>query len=445
MNRIMLAMILASAAALPASAQEDPVKALQKRVQETAVKVSSAFVFFGGGSGVLISEDGWCLTNHHVIAPPPLPGGIERNLPPKVAVNLQDGKRRFADLTCSDSVGDIALLKLERAEGEKFPFITFADSDKLEVGQYVIAIGAPFSIGAQADPAPDRRHYPSVSLGIVSAMHRYQAQYGDCIQTDAAVNPGNSGGPLVDLDGRLVGINGRILTRYMNRVNSGVGFAIPANQIRNFLPKMKEGGTDRRIYHGTVAGLLLDDRPEQPGDVVVRDVVRNSAAHDAGFKQGDLVLAVNGQKAFSRYRFRGLVSTWPAETEITVTVKRGDKTLPIKVALESEQERTIMGEIQRPPPKGRGATGATFEDEKPGKDGQVTVVFVKPLSPSDEAGLLVGDVVLKVDTEAVKQSKTILERVQSRKPGDTVTLRVLRDGEELDIKIKLGLLGRSEE
>jgi serine protease Do len=342
-------------------------------------------------------------------------------------------------------VGDIALIKLQPAEGEKFSFIELGDSDKVEVGQYVLAIGAPFGIGAQFDPAPDARHYPSVSLGIVSAFHRYQAQYGDCIQTDAAVNPGNSGGPLVDLDGRLLGINGRILTRYMNRVNSGVGFAIPVNQIKNFLPKMKEGGVNRRIYHGRVIGLDLADQPDEAASVVVQDVRRNTLADDRGFKRGDVVQSVNGYKVFNRARFEGIVSTWPAETEVTVTVKREDKTLDIKVALEGVQQRAITGELLKPPPRTRGSTGATFEDEKPGKDGVVTVTFVTPLSPADDAGLSAGDVVLKIDGDSVKNRMTVLKRVQGHKPGETVTLLVLREGVERDIKIKLGQLGGGED
>ena len=444
MNRIWAALILAAAAATTAGAQDDPVKALQKRVQEVSRKVSSAFVFFPGGSGVFISEDGWCLTNHHVIAPPTM-RGVEIPAPTAYTVELQDAKRRAAELTCSDAVGDIALLKLEPAEGEKFPFLQFADSDKCEVGQYVLAIGAPFGIGAQGDTAPDGRHYPSVSLGIISALHRYQAQYGDCIQTDAAVNPGNSGGPLVDLDGRLVGINGRILTRFMNRTNSGVGFAIPSNQIRNFLPKMKEGGTKRRIYHGSVTGVELYEFADERGEVLVREVQNNTPAADRGLRRGDAVLSVNGQKVFNGRRFLGIVSTWPADSEVSLSVRRDGKTFDIKVPLEAVEERSITGELLKPPPKAKGSTGATFEDEKPGSDGPVTVTFVTPLSPADTAGLMIGDVVVKVDGQDVKNRKTIVDRIQSRKPGDSVTLRVQREGEEFDVKVKLGQLSRTEE
>ena len=417
----------------PAAAQDDPVIALQKRVEDTAKKASAAFVFLSGGSGVLISDDGWFLTNHHVIAPPARPDGIhEPDLPKKVRVNLQDAKGRIATLVCTDPVGDIALLKLEPEAGEKLPFLEFTDSDKLETGQYVLAIGAPFGIGAQGDPAPDHRHYPSVSLGIISALHRYQEQYGDCIQTDAAVNPGNSGGPLVDLDGRLAGINGRILTRYGNRVNSGVGFAVPANQIRNFLPRMKTGGVDRKIYHGRIAGLTVQDPGERTGTLVA-DVRTSSVAAKAGFKEGDLIVAVNGQKITTGRRFLGLISTWPAGSDVTVTVKRGDETLDCKAKLRSATARDITG---RPldPRSGGGRTGATFEEDKDG----VVVAFISSLSPAEDAGLAVGDVVLKVDGNDVDDLDALLVGVRSKKPGEKVTLLVRRDGKEREITITLG-------
>jgi serine protease Do len=422
MNLILSAVILAAAAA-----QQDPVTALQKRVEETSRKVNTAFVFFAGGSGVIISEDGWLLTNHHVI-------GGARTMPKSVEVRLQDAKKRVAELICTDPVGDIALLKMEPEEGTKFSFVPFADSDKAEIGQYVLAIGAPLGFGAHFDPAPDGRHYPSVSLGIVSALHRFQQQYGDCIQTDAAVNPGNSGGPLVDLDGRLLGINGRILTRYFNRVNSGVGFAIPSNQIANFLPKMKAGGIGRKIYHGQVMGLTLRDRNPDGEGAIVGGVRDRTAAANAGFKEGDVIVAVDGKRVFSPWRFQGLISTWPADSEVTVTVRRGDKTEKLKVTLESGTSRDITGEILDPRAERGGSSGATFNDEK---DGTVTVTFVKPFSAADEAGLAAGDIVLKVDGAEVKSRKTILDRVHGKKPGDTLVLTVRREGEEREIEITL--------
>jgi len=435
MRRALAAMILLAAAVRPAAAQDDPVVALEKRVQETARKASAAFVFLSGGSGVLISDDGWCLTNHHVVAPPvPVaPGTPEAKLAKRVPVNLQDAKGRFALLVCTDPVGDIALLKLEPEAGEKFPFLEFTDSDKLETGQYVLAIGAPFGIGAQGDPAPDHRHYPSVSLGIISALHRYQEQYGDCIQTDAAVNPGNSGGPLVDLDGRLAGINGRILTRYGNRVNSGVGFAVPANQIRNFLPRMKIGGIDRKIYHGEIGGLRIGNNEIERTGAVVRTVDTGSAADRAGLKEDDLIVAVNGQKVTTARRFLGLISTWPAGAEVTVTVRRGEESLDLKAKLRPAKARDITGR-ELDPRSGGGRTGATFEKTKEG----IVVTFVTPLSPADDAGLAEGDLVLKVDGTPVKELDGLLEEVRNKNPGDKVAILVRRDGKEREITVTLG-------
>jgi S1-C subfamily serine protease len=228
-------------------------------------------------------------------------------------------------------------------------------------------------------------------------------------------------------------------------VNSGVGFAIPANQIANFLPRMKEGGVNRRIYHGTITGLGVADQREKDAGVLVADVSRGTAASDRGFKEGDLILAVNGHKVFNRRRFQGILSTWPAESEVSVTVRRDDRTFDIKVPLEGLEERSITGEQIKPPPPAKGSTGATFEDDKPGKDGPVTVTFVAPLSPAEAGGLSQGDIVLRVDGVEVKNRKTILDHVQGKKPGEVVTFRVLREGGEQDLRVKLGRLTEAGE
>src|SRR5262245_15053014 len=164
-----------TALALAAVLLQDPVHDLQKKVEATARRVSDAFVFIGGGSAVLISGDGWFLTNHHV-------GGTMTH---GATVYLNDGRSFHATLVCTDAVGDVALFKMDEVK-ESLPHLEIGDSDALEVGQYVIAVGNPF--GLANVPAPDRRRYPSVSLGVVSALHRNQQSYSDCIQTDAAVN-----------------------------------------------------------------------------------------------------------------------------------------------------------------------------------------------------------------------------------------------------------------
>ncbi|MFN3487038.1 MAG: S1C family serine protease, partial [Planctomycetota bacterium] len=303
------------------AAQESPAEQLQKRVEACARHVTERFVFFTGGSGALISADGHCLTNHHVA------GELART-----RVTLHSGRQYFARRVSTDERGDLALFKIEGGEGETFPYLELGDSDRLEVGQYVLACGNPFGITL---PDGDGRMYPTVTLGVVSALHRRQGDYFDCIQTDAAVNPGNSGGPLVTLEGKLVGINGRIATRYMNRVNSGVGYAISSNQIRNFLPEMLKGGEDGRVYHGQVTGLIL--APEGSGGARVARVVPGSPAERAGFQAGDLVVGVNGYPIPNAARFFGVIGTYPKGTVVAVRVRRGALEREIRVLLDRYQ------------------------------------------------------------------------------------------------------------
>jgi len=416
-----LAFLLALSAA--ASAQDQAAR-LQKKIEECSRHVSERFVFFGGGSGVLISEDGYCLTNHHV-------AGTQNT----TKVTLHNGKQHPAKLVCTDALGDLSLFKIDAAE-EKLPFILLGDSDKLEMGQYVVACGNPFGI-TQRDV--DSKYYPTITLGIVSAIHRNQQTYFDCIQTDASVNPGNSGGPLVTLDGRLVGINGRIATRYMNRVNSGVGYAIPSNQIRNFLPGMKKGGENGKIHHGMVAGLQLVDQNTQGQGAKVASVRSGTTAETAGFKKGDFIVAVNGYPVFNRERYLGVVGTYPESTEVSVRVKRDDETVDLKVELEryNAMEGLGFGLPQRPAPvrpKGSGYLGAYVEETKDG----VKVMDVRPASPADDAGLQAGDLILSINDRKVATRDELLQRLWQRKPGARVKFTVKRGAEEVTVEAILG-------
>jgi serine protease Do len=280
--------------------------------------------------------------------------------------------------------------------------------------------------------------YPTITLGIVSAFHRNQQTYFDCIQTDAAVNPGNSGGPLVTLDGKLVGINGRIATRYMNRVNSGVGYAIPSNQIKNFLPKMMKGGEAGKIHHGMIAGLQLLDQNTQGEGAKIGSVRGGTTADAAGFKKGDLIIAVNGYSVFNRERYLGAIGTFPEKTEVTVKVKRDDEKVDLKVELDryNPVEGLGFGLPQKPAPvrpKGSGYLGAYVEDTKDG----VKVMDVRPASPADEAGLAVGDVILSVNDRKISGRDELLQRLWQRKPGARVKLGVKRGNEELEIEAVL--------
>jgi S1-C subfamily serine protease len=421
MKRTILTAAALAVLAGAAWAQADPVRELQKKVEAVAKKVSDAFVYIGGGSAVLISADGWFLTNHHV-------GGT---MAKGTDVYLSDGRRFRADLVCTDAVGDVALFTLKDVK-EELPFVEIGDSDTLEVGQYVVAVGNPFGL---ALPAPDRRRYPSVSVGVVSALHRFQQTYSDCIQTDAAVNPGNSGGPLVTLDGKLVGINGRIATRYMNRVNSGVGYAIATRQIKRFLPQMMEGGISGKIFHGQVNGLVFDSAPSQGLGAKVRDVRSGSSAEKHGFKAGDLIVKVEEYPIFSAARFLGVLGNWPMESEISVVVKRGGREETLKVVLDKYSGADIFGQApdQGRRPKGSGYLGVVIEDTEQG------TVFSNVVedSPAAKAGIRQGDQVLTVDGRKVMSRTTILERIWARKPGEKMKLKIKRGEEELEVEVEL--------
>jgi S1-C subfamily serine protease len=405
------------------SALQEPEARLQKKIEDCSKGISERFVFFLGGSGVFISEDGYCLTNHHV-------AGTQN----QTKITLFSGKQLMAKLVCTDSVGDLSLFKVQGAEGEKFAFVEIGDSDKLEVGQYVVACGNPFGITL---PAEDNRMYPTISLGIVSALHRYQGEYFDCIQTDAAVNPGNSGGPLVTLDGKMVGINGRIATRYMNRVNSGVGYAIPSAQIKAFLPGMMKGGEGGKAFHGMLTGLSLEVAPPGPG-VRVLGVRPDSAADKAGLRKGDLVTEVNGARIFNRERFLGVTGMHPNGTEISLKVQRGDETIDLKGKLDRYNRMELAGLAlpQRPEktrPKGSGFLGTTIEEAKEG----VKVTFVTAGSPADDADLKEGDFLTKLNGKRIADRDDFLSRIWQRKPGDKVKLTVVRDGKELEVEVVL--------
>jgi S1-C subfamily serine protease len=415
----------ATAAALLLGALQVIPAELRERVEDCAKKISERFVFFGGGSGVLISADGYALTNHHVA------GGLKTT-----KVTLYSGKQYDATLICTDELGDVSLFKVHGGPEEKFPYAELGDSDRLEMGQYVIACGNPFGITL---PAEDLKWYPTITLGIVSALHRNQQTYFDCIQTDAAVNPGNSGGPLVTIDGRVVGINGRIATRYMNRVNSGVGYAIPSNQIRNFLPEMLKGGKGGKIYHAMVAGLKLADENTQGRGARVMAVKAGSTADKAGLKRGDMITRVNQYAVFNKERYQGAIGVYPEGTDVTLRVEREGGPTELKVKLDRYSPFEAMGlpSPERPAPtrpKGSAYLGVYVEETKEG----LRVDDVRPDSPADQAGILKGDYLLKVNGRSLPDRNELNNRVWQRRPGDRVTFTLKRGDEELKLEVALG-------
>ena len=266
----------------------------------------------GSGSGVLIDPDGYALTNYHVVAEAT-----------KVSVGLSDGKVYSAVVKGRDPTGDIAVIKID---GGPFPFAELGDSDKLAVGDWALAMGNPFGL------ATDFR--PTVTQGIVSGLHRYlpgtiggDLVYTDCIQVDAPINPGNSGGPLFDMSGRLIGINGRVSVRpSRGKVNSGVGFAIPINQIKEFLPDLRKG---QRVHHAILGVELSEGSP----NVSVKQIVAGSAADKAGLQVGDIVRRFQGHEIRSEMELINRIGVLPSGKNARLVIERGGRQYDIEVVL----------------------------------------------------------------------------------------------------------------
>ncbi|RMG17189.1 MAG: PDZ domain-containing protein [Planctomycetota bacterium] len=382
-----------------ARAEEEALVALIERV-------SQAFVAIGGGSGVIISPEGEIITNDHVAG--------SREVGQQWTVIQPGGRFRQATLVAKDPRGDIALLKM--VQPGPYPYVPLGDSDALEVGQRVLALGNPFGFSKNGTP--------HASVGVISALHRYQGGYSDAIQTDTPINPGNSGGPLIDMQGRLVGINGRIAVRFGTRANTGVGYAIPANQIRAFLPTLRAGGV---VSHGKIEGLSLREAPGA-GGAMVRAVRPGSSAARAGLREGDLIVAAGGRPVSSPRRFQGIVGTLPAGAPLPIRVRRGEEELEVSVELSPRDRRLItkgayMGVVLAP-----GEGGAEIEEVVAG-------------SPAATAGLQTGDVIRLIDGQRVRNARTVVDYVATKTPGTKITLTVLRGEANLEIELILGKRG----
>ena len=266
------------------------------------------------GSGVILSEDGYILTNNHVV------DGAD-----EIKVSLADDKTTFdAKIIGKDSHTDIAVLKVD---GQKLPAITLTDSDKLEVGDFVLAIGNPFGVGQ------------TVTAGIVSAKGRGGmgiVDYEDFIQTDASINPGNSGGALVDAEGRLVGINTAILSRTGG--NQGVGFAVPINLARYVMERLVTDGKVTRGYLGVMiqpvtADLAKEFKLKDQSGALVGEVTPKSPAEAAGLKDGDVIVEFKGKKVTDSRHLRLMVAQTAPDTKVTLKVIRDGDELTCTVKL----------------------------------------------------------------------------------------------------------------
>lgn len=281
--------------------------AQQQRVEVMASAASATVSVFdgtgqGGGSGVLISPDGYVLTNYHVTSPA---GNFMK-------CSLPDGRIYEAVIVGLDPTGDVALIQLFGRDD--FPVAIIGNSDRVRVGDWCFAVGNPFLLATDFQP--------TITYGIISGVHRYQhpsgtlLEYTDCIQTDASINPGNSGGPLFDDEGNLIGINGRISVEKRGRVNVGVGYAISIHQVQNFMGYLRSG---RIVDHATLGASVSTD---EEGRVIVTNILGSSDAYRRGLRYADEIVQFAGRRIGSVNGFKNVLGTLPKGWRVPLTYRR---------------------------------------------------------------------------------------------------------------------------
>lgn len=367
----------------------------------------------GAGSGVVVDADeGYIITNHHVVANAD-----------SIDVSLLDGRVVEAVLIGSDEQTDIALLQID---ADRLTAIRLADANGVRIGDYVVAIGNPFGIGQ------------TVTSGIISALGRAginNDNYEDFIQTDAAINVGNSGGALVDLHGRLVGINTAIISG--TGTNSGVGFAVPVDMVAAVMTHLERDGVVRR---GQLGVIIRDHSPlveESLGlgadrGALITQVVPGSVADEAGLQVTDLVVAVNGQPISGGRELRNAVGLAGINQTLELSILRNGEPLTFNTLIGSTNEELAAAE-QRAEGNARRADesrflGAQLQDRSTQEDG-VEVASVAQQSPAWAAGLRPGDVIREVNRQPAPSLREFNQLLGEE--SRVVALGVVREGQDL--------------
>jgi S1-C subfamily serine protease len=306
-----------------------------RRGTATAVSI---FAGDGGGSGVLVSPTGYALTNFHVVQP----------AGPALRCGLADGRLYDAVIVGLDPTGDVALVKL--LGRDDFPHAVLADSEAVRPGDTCFVAGNPFLLATDL--------VPSVSVGIVSAVHRYQfpagtiLEYTDCLQVDAAINPGNSGGGLFDATGRVIGLVGRASFEKRGRVNVGAGYAVSANQLRHFIGCLRGGRLVDHATLGATVGSAADGR------VVVSDILESSDAWRRGLRYDDEIVSLAGRTVRTVNAFKNVLGTLPAGWQVPLVFRRDGRRLEALVRLAPVHAPAELAELAGFPP-GDAATSPT--------------------------------------------------------------------------------------
>ena len=375
------------------------------------------------GSGVIVRPDGYIVTNNHVIS-----GADE------VIVALADRREFDADVVLTDERTDLAVLRIE-TEGTSLPHLELMDSDDIEVGDIILAIGNPFGVGQ------------TVTSGIVSALARTQvgvADYRYFIQTDAAINPGNSGGAMVGLDGRLAGVNTAIFSKSGGSI--GIGFAVPANMVRVVVESALRGGRVVRPWlgatgQGVTADIAAAQGLDRPSGVLVNAVYPKGPADRAGIKVGDIIKAIGQHKVLDPEGLEFRIATHPLDSNVELTVLRGERTLKTEVALGPPPEvpqRDLTWIEGRGPLAGArvGNLSPAFAEElgfDPMRRG-VVVVEVATNSPARNLGLKPGDVLVRINGKEIELVEDVL--VATNEEASNWRIAIKRGDRQLNVMVR---------
>ncbi len=382
------------------------------------------------GSGVVVSTDGYIITNNHVV-----------EKADEIKVTLYDQQDFKGKIVGTDPKSDLAIIKISASN---LPSIQWGDSDSLQVGEFVLAFGNPYSLGH------------TVTMGIVSAVGRANvgiADYEDFIQTDAAINPGNSGGPLVNIKGELVGINTAIFSRTGGY--QGIGFAVPSNMVQSIMGQLiKEGKVTRGWLGVTIQNLTPELSKEfdlkKTTGALVTDVFEGSPAYKAGLKRGDVILEINGREIKNVEALRNLVAQSKVDSSIKLAVLRDSKTLAVDVKISEfpqdvtrlvpdlpqdsmDQEENIFAGISVMDLTGEISKQLGLSRTEKG----VVVAKVDPYSSGEESGLKKGDVIQEINKKKIKGLDDFNKVIPQLRKGDTILIFLNRGGNKFYVTVKL--------